>query len=176
MFKSKILWLLPTFSMLFFGNVGTLTCMKIQEPIVIAESNEMIVLENGKPESQISLKLTKSFEKKENKNYSISFGNVQLDELPDGVYEVYLSENTSDLIKNSPDDATFINVLDLYTFQNNSTSKSLLLDFSQQIKNKITSPTLYLKVVFKGNQLANGSASKKVGKIKISNIKLIQND
>jgi hypothetical protein len=95
---------------------------------------------------------------------------------PDGVYELYLSgEKNINTLTSSH--IAFVNVLDLYSLTASDAPRQIAVDLSRNWaglnKNGNPPPTLYLTILFRGNNV-NGVESKQAGEMIVKGFRIIQ--
>ena len=104
----------------------------------------------------------------------------KLTQNPDGVYEVYITKEKTDVKMLSSLHSGFVNVLDFYVLTTSAPPKSLSVSMS-----KLTGgwaekgqplAEVYVTVLFRGNVLADGTESKKAGQMSVKGIRVVQED
>lgn len=102
----------------------------------------------------------------------------QITEAPDGVYEIYLTNLPPEINNLTATNPAFVNVLDLYSITTPGSKQIIEVDIRSHVNKmflqKKETQTVYVTLVFNGNQLANGNKSKKAGAMKFSGIRIVQ--
>lgn len=106
------------------------------------------------------------------------FNDPQITEAPDGVYEIYLTNQPPEINNLTATNPAFVNVLDLYSITAPGSKQIIEVDIRSHVKNvflqKQQTQTVYVTLVFNGNRLADGSKSKKAGEMRLSGIRMVQ--
>lgn len=103
---------------------------------------------------------------------------AQIITAPDGVYEIYVTGQPPQLNSLTAQNAAFVNVLDLYSITAPDAKQVIEVDIQPYIKNIFLQnrglQTVYVTLLFSGNQAADGTKSKKAGLLQFSGIRLVQ--
>ena len=97
---------------------------------------------------------------------------------PDGVYEVYLSQEIIDVKMLVSSHPTFVNVLDLYALTVADPPKYISVDLSKAaeiFKNDPSRPII-VTIVFRGNILPGNIESKKAGKMRVRGMRMVSGE
>lgn len=163
MISTRALLILATFQVLFIENVGLISCNKMDESNLIAQYLQPIKLDENTPQKTLQLKILKNITKIKSE-IMLELSQIELIAEPDGVYELWIGNQASDL--------EFVDVLDLYTIQS---SKNPII--SLPIRNFLFAKTykdfIFINIIFKGNIIAGNGASKKSGIFKINKLQII---
>lgn len=163
MISTRALLILATFQVLFIENVGLISCNKMDESNLIAQYLQPIKLDENTPQKTLQLKILKNITKIKSE-IMLELSQIELIAEPDGVYELWIGNQASDL--------EFVDVLDLYTIQS---SKNPII--SLPIRNFLFAKTykdfIFINIIFKGNIIAGNGASKKSGILKINKLQII---
>ncbi len=166
MISTKALLILATFQVLFIENFGLISCNKMKESNLIAQYLQPIKLDENTPNKTLQLKILKNIIKIKSE-IMLELSQIELIEEPNGVYELWIGNQVSDL--------EFIEVLDLYTIQS---LKNPII--SLPIRNFLFAKTynefIYINIIFKGNSITGNGASKKSGILKINKLQIINID
>ncbi len=166
MISTKAILILATFQVFFIENVGLISCNKMKESNLIAQYLQPLKLDENAPNKTLQLKILKNI-KKIKSEIVLELSQIELLEEPDGVYELWIGNQASDL--------EFVDVLDLYTIQN---LKNPII--SLPIRNFLFSKTykefIFINILFKGNIIKGNGASKKSGILKINKLQIINID
>ena len=178
---------LRTVSILFFC-LGALFISKISalnmlpnkpfnDTMTLAATKKGFTLKQGQTQIIVPLKveIPTTIQRYE---YSLILESVQVNPLPEGVYEVFLSayrpRNKHHI---PPEDSRFIGVLDLYNLSN-QTNKSLSLAIAEKSKSiqssKKKGDCYFLIVQFTGNKLPNGTVVPHTGNLSCGFVRLVQ--
>jgi hypothetical protein len=113
-----------------------------------------------------------------NYNTWLLLDDPQIIAAPDGVYEIYLTSQPPAISKLTATNPAFVNVLDLYSITAPGAKQIIEVDIKNHVKNiflqKQPMQPVYITMVFSGNQLADGSKSKKAGELRFSGIRIVQ--
>jgi len=177
-FKAHFSIALAAFSVLTIENAAISACKPPQNTSVIAESSRGIELSNKQIRSQAVLKRLKPFQTTTAKSYTLLLEKIKLDQLPEGVYEVYMSNDPAEVTRTVPENTAFVNTLDLYNLQSSS-DKTMPVNVTKNVKlwleNGKETADIYVVVLFKGNVLPDNTPIQNAGKITIGEIRLLEN-
>ncbi len=163
MFVPKILTLFFILPVLFTGNMIFLSCEKMEQTNIIAQTSEITIINTAKPICTLNWAVTNKLEKY-NKDIILELSQIELEKTPDGVYEIWLAIDGGK--------KQFINTLDLYTLQS-QTEKTIKQSVFEYLGAKNKVQQLTIQILFRGNIDANQIESKNAGILKIGKIKLI---
>lgn len=97
---------------------------------------------------------------------------------PEGAYEVYLTNSSSENDKLSSSQNSFVSLLDLYSFTAPGAKQQVEIDITTQVKNLYSSgesaAALYAIVKFAPIRLSDGTFSVNDGKVYFSGIRVIK--
>ena len=150
--------------------------MPFNDTITLATSQKSIELKNGKQQIVVPLKIAVPFDLQQ-PNCSLLFESLQVNPLPEGVYEVYLSADCPPKGHLSSEDKRFIGLLDLYSLSDGTkkTTSLAMTDAVQPILNgKKKGGNYYLIVQFSGNVLPHGKPVPHTGHLLCSRIRFVQ--
>ena len=147
-----------------------------QDSLVIAKSNQRIVINQHTPTVSIQLKTTQQPARNANKKYCLLMAGILLKQPPEGIYEVFISPaGTNPVTAESP---YFIDVLDTYTMASSGKTERICLDVTQQLlkqesrNNQLLSYSVTVR--FKGNLLPDSTSSRNAGLLSIDTVQLLQ--
>lgn len=97
---------------------------------------------------------------------------------PDGVYEVYITPEKSDVKMFSSSHPGFVNVLDLYILTGGAVPSFLSVDLTKKMqalgKAGHPLPPLFVTILFRGNSLPGNVESKQAGQLSLEGIRVVQ--
>lgn len=164
------------FSTLGLLNTSVPMCTyKTSDTVTIAQSQKAITFQKGEKFCRIPLVFSGNSPLKTNIKSLLVFEQVTVDPLPEGVYEIYLVNNSKNEEKVfSAKSRDFINVLDLY----NLSDKPIVINISNSIQqlglqNKSLSE-LSVVIFFNGNMLPDKRKVRHNSKLSIGRIRLVQ--
>jgi hypothetical protein len=106
------------------------------------------------------------------------FDDPRITESPDGVYEIYITNQPPEISKLTAANPAFVNVLDLYSITAPGAKQLIAVDIRSHVKNlflqKQPMQAVYVIIIFSGNSLADGSKSKKGGELRLSGVRMVQ--
>ena len=106
------------------------------------------------------------------------FDDPQVIETPDGVYDIYITGQPPEINNLTATNPAFVNVLDLYSINAPGAKQIIEVNIRTHTKNIFLQKQLmkhvYVTLVFSGNQLADGSRSKKAGELRFSGVRIVQ--
>ncbi len=99
-------------------------------------------------------------------------------EAPDGVYEIYLTDQPPLVNELTATNPAFVNVLDLYSITAPGAKQIIEVNITSAIKKMFLQKQelrpFYLTLIFSGNRLPDGSQSKNAGKMELRGIRMVQ--
>lgn len=106
------------------------------------------------------------------------FDDPRVIEAPDGVYEIYLTDQSPQINELTATSPAFLSVLDLYSITAPGAKQVIQVDISSAIKkmllSKKTLGPFYLTLLFIGNLMPDGRPSGKAGELRVSGIRMLQ--
>jgi hypothetical protein len=104
--------------------------------------------------------------------------NVTVVTLPEGVYEIYITDQPPQINKLSSLQPSFVNVLDLYSLTAPAANSWLESDISKHIQKiflqKQSLVSAYISIKFGPVKLADGTYSAKAGELRFTGFKIVQ--
>jgi hypothetical protein len=104
--------------------------------------------------------------------------NPTVETIPEGVFEVYVTNEWPSINELTPTQTGFVSVLDLYSLTAPSAGSSLEVDISEVAKQlflqKESLPSAYISIRFGAIKLPDGSYSSKAGELRITGIQIVQ--
>ena len=143
--------------------------------MVIAASQKLYTLSAGTPQLTIRLKAENKVSENTGK-YLVAFSGAHLEQMPDGAYEVYLSNKEVAVNITTSSSPYFTGVIDTYMLHSGTASQSIFLDVSEKINDKVVNiePETIITIIFRGNLGTNGSASADAGRLLLTRVSLLK--
>ena len=148
----------------------------LQDTIILASNSKAFTINQATPVHQAALTISGQQFFSSDKKVWLLLDHPLVVKNPEGVYEVYLSDekNTNALTSSG---AAFVNVLDLYSLTTDNPPPVIAVDLSRNWagsnKNGNLPSTLYLTILFRGNSV-NGVESKQAGEMVVKGFRVIQ--
>lgn len=169
------------FVTMFISKISALNRMSnnpFNDTMTLAANKKGFALKQGQTQIIVPLKveIPTTIQRYE---YSLILESVQVNPLPEGVYEVFLSayrpRNKHHI---PPEDSRFIGVLDLYNLSNQAQNKTLSLAIADKTKSiqssKKKGDCYFLIIQFTGNKLPNGTVMPHTGNLSCGLVRLVQ--
>jgi len=170
--------LVPTYILNIQEASGCNRRVLVQDSIIIAASNNTIVIKEDVPTASIALKASKQQPFNKSKKYSILLNGIQMKQSPEGVYELYIIQPNTNPAKLVDDSPYFVDVLDTYTIANSKGPQRISLDVTNHLldQNKNSSYLLNytITVLFRGNVKPDNTSARNAGLLIIDTIQLLQ--
>jgi hypothetical protein len=175
------MWVLMLASLGFFSSCNIIMPLKTsnsQDTIVLFEKGSLIT--TGITPVVLPFHFSPRKKMWQNSGYKILLllKNPSVVSLPEGVYEVYLTDKSPEINKLSSLQPSFVNVLDLYSFTATAAGRQLEVDISKHLKKmflqKQSSLSAYICICFDPIKLADGTYSAKAGEILFTGFKIVQ--
>jgi excinuclease UvrABC helicase subunit UvrB len=151
------------------------TPVNLQDTVVVAASQASYSLSKSKPQVTIRLKMETGVSESKG-NYLLQFSGAKLQQMPDGAFEVYLSNKEIEKKNSTSASPYFAGVIDTYTLNSGAAVQSFFLDVSDKINNKLVSmkPEAVVTILFRGNVAINSSESADAGGLSLHRVALIR--
>ncbi len=151
--------------------------LPINDTILVAESHQSLAINKRAPVHQVRLTTVNSIPLSGNQKFCLLIKGVEMQTPPEGVYEVYLTEQQEDKQGLTPESNLFINVIDTYTLTDKNAGIDFCLDASRNIavlskRNRLPS-NFYVTVLFRGNMLPDKKEVTNAGSLTIGKMQLV---
>ena len=144
---------------------------------ILARSEQSFTLETGKPFYQAIL-ISSGKKLSGGKKVFLLLDEPAILQNPDGVYEVYVTPEKSDVKMLSPSHSGFVNVLDLYALTVSEPPNYLSVDLTKKLvelaKDGQPFQSLNVTILFRGNVLPGNVESKKAGRMTVKGMRVVQ--
>jgi hypothetical protein len=149
----------------------------VSDTSIIAASKQAFTIGTDKPFYQVAL-LSSGKKLSADKKILLLLDDTKVLNNPDGVYEVYVSGETTDVKMLSSSHPAFVNLLDLYALTANDPPKFLSVDLKGKLTalvkdGQLLSP-ITLTILFRGNMLPDNTESKQAGRMMVKGVRVIQ--
>lgn len=144
---------------------------------ILGVSKQSFTIETDKPFYQMALQ-SSGKKLSVDKKILLLLDKPDVIQNPDGVYEVYVSNETIDVKMLSSSHPAFVNLLDLYALTVNDPPKFLSVDLTKKLDalvkdGQLLSP-LTVTILFRGNALPDNTESKQAGQTLVNGIRIVQ--
>ncbi len=151
-----------------------------KDTIILARSDQSFTIDSGRPFYQV--KLTSTGQKlSEGKKVFLLLDTPRIMQNPEGVYEVYVTRESSDVKMLLSSDPGFVNVLDIYGLTVNEAPKLLSIDID--LTKKLVGlaakagqpiPPIIVIILFRGNVSPGNIESKQAVQMTVKGMRLVQ--
>jgi hypothetical protein len=97
---------------------------------------------------------------------------------PDGVYEVYITREATDVKAFSSSQPAFVNLLDLYSLTAANPPAYISIDLTKNLTGLLKTgeslPAITITILFRGNLLPDNTGSKQAGQLKIKGMRMVE--
>lgn len=146
----------------------------VSDSVRLAAQDRPWLLNRQRPGIQLSLTSPQVRPYQVNQQYTLCFDSVRLGNNPDGVYEVYLTKQTTAVAHLKPESPAFVGVLDTYQLTASAKPQTLCLDATEAVHNwrGVSLNRCFVSVVFRGNTLPTGKQVQEAGRLSGGRIRL----
>ncbi|GEM_PF-3560736 len=175
-----MLRLLFSATLLFSGVAACAAPPKLlTDTVVLATSQKWQTFDKGQEMRQIKLEAGKHKNLTANGQYFLILDSVVVHTLPEGVYELYLLPANNRVPDSfSPDDGSFVDLLNLYNLSDKSKPPTVSVNVSRNAEHLISRnkpcQDLLLIVFFRGNEMPDQKPVAHTGNISFGKIRLVQ--
>ena len=146
----------------------------VTDSMQLAAQTRPWLLNRQRPGVQLTLTTLQSRTYRANHRYTLCFDSVRLSVNPDGVYEVYLTKQTTPVPHLKPDSPAFVGVLDTYQLTAPANPQTLCLDATEAVQQGRSAllNRCFVSIVFRANRGPTGQLAREAGKLSGGRIRL----
>jgi hypothetical protein len=172
-----LLWLFVV-STTWFGSSPLLPSggngVAVSDSVRLATQVRPWLLNRHRPGVQLALTSPQPRIYRTDYQYALCFDSVRLSGNPEGVYEVYITQQTTPIPHLKPEKPAFVGVLDTYQLTTSAKPQTLCLDATEVVQKwgGASLKSCLISLVFRGNTLPSGKAAQEAGKLSGGRIRL----